>query len=51
MNDKYLGDGLYVSYDGFQVAIAVNDHRNKVAYLDPNVMAAMVDYIKTMQES
>jgi len=23
---KYLGDGLYVSFDGFQIAIAVNHH-------------------------
>ena len=43
---RHLGDGLYVNYDGYQIAISVNDHRNPpVAFLEPHVMIAMVDYI------
>lgn len=50
-NQQHLGDGLYVSFDGFQIAISVNDHRNPpVAYLDPSVMDAMVDYIKEIKD-
>ena len=48
---KYLGDGLYVSFDGFQIAIRVNNHANPpVAYMDSNVMDAMVNYINEIKE-
>ena len=48
--NKYLGDGLYVSFDGYQVAIAVNHHENKVAYLDNTVMDNLVEYIKEIKK-
>ncbi len=38
MEPKYLGDGVYVNFDGYHIKIAVNDHRNVVAYLDSDVM-------------
>ena len=33
MNEKdvYLGDGVYASFDGFQIWLAVNHHENKVS--------------------
>lgn len=35
---SYCGDGLYASFDGFQIGISVNDHRNEpVAYLEHDV--------------
>lgn len=42
--DLYLGDGVYVSFDGYQVWVAVNDHRNKVVAFEPEVAARLVDY-------
>ncbi len=48
--ERHLGDGLYVSFDGYQIAIAVNNHKNIVAYLDPNVMDMLVNYIKEIKE-
>jgi hypothetical protein len=30
MDDKYLGDGVYASFNGYQIWLAVNHHENKV---------------------
>lgn len=44
---QHLGDGVYVSNDGYSIAIAVNDHRNDpVVILEPQVMKALVEYAK-----
>lgn len=42
--DRYLGDGVYASFDGFQTWLAVNHHENKVVALEPQVMAALFEY-------
>ncbi len=44
MEDRYLGDGVYASFDGFHIWLAVNDHRNKVVALEPSIMAALIQY-------
>ena len=36
--DVYLGDGVYASFDGYQIWLAVNDHNNKVIALEPQVL-------------
>lgn len=47
----YLGDGLYASFDGYQIALRVNDFRDKpVAYLDPEVQEALVKYIGDLRK-
>ena len=47
-NDKYLGDGVYASFDGFQIWLAVNDHENKVVALEPEVMEQLIIYHKNL---
>lgn len=42
--DQYLGDGVYVSFDGFQIWLAANHHENKVIALDPVVFRNLVQY-------
>lgn len=44
MKDEYLGDGVYASFDGFHIELAVNDHENKVICLDPHVMIELIKY-------
>ena len=41
---KYLGDGVYARFDGYQVWLAVNDHTNDVVAIDPYVMEALIRY-------
>lgn len=33
----YIGDGVYLSFDGYQYWLAVGDHNNKVVALEPSV--------------
>lgn len=44
MDDEYLADGVYVSHDGDAVCLAVNDHNNRVVYLDREVLAKLLNY-------
>lgn len=50
--ETYLGDGLYASFDGFQVTLraprADGDH---FVCLEPAVLAAFVRFIKPITES
>lgn len=41
---RYLGDGVYASFDGYQIWLAVNHHENKVVALEPDVFRALVGY-------
>ena len=41
----YLGDGVYLSDDGYQLWLAVNHHENKVVALEPSVSIALVHAI------
>jgi hypothetical protein len=40
----YLGDGVYASFDGEHVWLAVNHHSNNVVALDSLVFKALIDY-------
>lgn len=42
--DVYLGDGVYASFDGFQIWLAVNHHENKVVAIEPKVMESLLRY-------
>jgi hypothetical protein len=44
MGTKYLGDGVYASFDGYMVSLAVNHHTDDVVHLDPELFLALVRY-------
>ena len=46
---KYLGDGVYASFDGYHVWLAVTHHSNNVVALEPQVYRALIEYIETLQ--
>ena len=48
----YLGDGLYVNYDGYQVALMANSHSEPTAvvYLEPGTLEAFREYISAGEE-
>lgn len=50
MHDIYLGDGVYASFDGYQIWLAVNDHSNRVVALEPAVLDNLIQYAKTLWE-
>ena len=45
--DVYLGDGVYASFDGYYVWLAVNDHMNVQVALEKNVILHLIEYAKT----
>lgn len=49
MNDEkqsYLGDGLYASFDGYQIWLAANHPDNKTVAIEPQVFAQLMAYAK-----
>ena len=46
MKDEYLGDGVYASFDGYQIWLAANHHNNKVIAIEPGVLGRLLDYAK-----
>lgn len=49
--DTYLGDGLYASYDGWQVELYASNGRDKTnhVYLEPAVLAEFLDYLERLK--
>jgi len=48
MPDEYLGDGLYASFDGFQVELYASDGRTKTnrVFLEDKVVKAFLFYLE-----
>ena len=44
--NSYLGDGVYASFDGYMIWLAVNHHENKVVALEPEVIQTFIEYLK-----
>jgi hypothetical protein len=42
--DAYLGDGVYASFDGYQIWLAVNHHENRQVAIEPKVMRQLLAY-------
>lgn len=41
--ETYLGDGLYVSHDGWQICLRTEEHR---VYLEPSVWYTLLAWVK-----
>jgi hypothetical protein len=46
----YLGDGVYASFDGYQIWLAINHHENNVVALEPSVFARLCQYVEMLKE-
>lgn len=50
VTEVYLGDGLYASYDGWQVELrAPQEHGDQKVFLEPNVLQAFLSYIESLK--
>ena len=49
---EYLGDGVYVEYDGFGFMLLANDHENPTdkVYLEPEVLKALNGFVEKSKE-
>lgn len=49
--EEYLGDGVYVSFDGFAITLrAPRPHGDHFIVLEPREFNALVDYAKRARE-
>jgi hypothetical protein len=51
MEDRYLGDGVYASFDGYQIWLDTRGQYpvHKIA-LEPAVFAGLLDYYNNLEE-
>jgi hypothetical protein len=48
-NETYLGDGLYASFDGFQIILrAPREHGDHYVALEPTVYAALCKFVDSL---
>lgn len=47
MNKEYLGDGLYVDYDEYQIRLYTDNgiHITNEVFLEPNVLQSFISYL------
>jgi len=47
----YIGDGVYVLYDGFGIWLHANDHKNPTdkIYLEPSVLKSLNNFSQRMK--
>jgi hypothetical protein len=49
-HETYLGDGLYVSHDGYQVKLrAPRDGGDHEVYLEPSTLQAFIEFIDALK--
>jgi hypothetical protein len=49
IKETYLGDGLYASFDGYQIKLrAPRINGDSEVFLEPEVVRALADYIATL---
>ena len=48
---QYIGDGVYVDFDGHQVSIAVNHRNNIQVYLDEQVQSNLIEYLQSLHST
>lgn len=49
---KYLGDGLYADFDGYQIVLAANNGitDTNVVYLEPEVLNKFFAYVELIEQ-
>lgn len=48
---QHIGDGLYMIDYGYQVAIAVNNHYNEVAFIDIDDIDKAISYLQRVKDN
>ena len=50
--ESYLGDGCYVSFDGYQIALKANssEYPTDIVYIEPQVWENLVKFVEHLKE-
>lgn len=49
MNEQYLGDAVYVAFDGEYIVLRTGDGNAQVIYLEPGVVNRLLEYIEEIR--
>lgn len=47
--ETYLGDSVFVSFDGQMLKLRTGDGNNQVIYLEPGVLSALWNYVQLLK--
>jgi hypothetical protein len=50
-NESYIGDAVYVSFDGYQLKLRTGDGHNQVIYMEPNVYFSLIAYVDRLSKA
>ena len=50
MEETYLGDAVYASFDGYQIWLRTGDGYNQRVALEPKVFTNLLKYAKDVQD-
>lgn len=50
---QYLGDGLYVDFDGYQIKLYAHDgmRATNTVYLEPRVLGRFLEYVEELKHN
>ena len=46
LEQRYIGDGVYIHDEGWRIVLAVNDASNKVVYMTESEIIGLIKYAK-----
>lgn len=49
--ETYLGDGLFASFDGYQLKLRTGDGHNQVVYLNDEVYEALLGFVSALTQA
>jgi len=50
LEPEYIGDGLYLTDNSFNVIVSVNNHLNGVAYIDTDHIDRVINYLERVKK-
>jgi hypothetical protein len=50
IKEEYIGDAVYVSFDGFALCLRTGDSNNQRIYVEPSVFSKLVDFAKSVDK-
>lgn len=49
VDEEYIGDGVYASFDGYQIWLKVNDRYSAEIAIEPKVYKSLTEYIHKIE--
>jgi hypothetical protein len=50
-DEQYIGDAVYVSFDGHQLKLRTGDGGNQVIFMEPQVYFSLINYVDRLSKA